>query len=33
LVKQDEVIIMPANQPHALFAVSRFKMLLIMIKS
>ena len=33
MVKQDEVIIMPANQPHALFAVSRFKMLLTMIKS
>ena len=33
MVKQDEIIIMPANQPHALFAVSRFKMLLTMIKS
>jgi quercetin dioxygenase-like cupin family protein len=33
MVKQDEVIIMPANQPHALFAVSRFKMLLTMIRS
>ena len=28
-----EVILMPANQPHALRAVSRFKMLLIMIRS
>ena len=32
-VKQDEMTIMPANQPHALSAVTRFKMLLIMIKS
>ena len=28
-----EIIIMPANQPHALKAVSRFKMALIMIRS
>jgi quercetin dioxygenase-like cupin family protein len=28
-----EVILMPANQPHALRAISRFKMLLIMIRS
>lgn len=28
-----EMIIMPANQPHALKAVTRFKMLLIMIRS
>ena len=28
-----EMIIMPANQPHALKAVEKFKMLLIMIKS
>jgi quercetin dioxygenase-like cupin family protein len=28
-----EVILMPANQPHALRATSRFKMLLIMIRS
>lgn len=27
-----EMIIMPANQPHALKAVKKFKMLLIMIK-
>ena len=33
MVKQGEIIIMPANQPHALFAVSRFKMLLTMIRS
>ena len=32
-VKQGEITIMPANQPHALFAVTRFKMLLTMIKS
>ena len=28
-----EMIIMPANQPHALKAVARFKMLLVMIRS
>ena len=28
-----EVILMPANRPHALRAISRFKMLLIMIRS
>ena len=32
-LKQGEMIIMPANQPHALKATSRFKMLLIMIRS
>ena len=32
-LKQGEAIIMPANEPHALKAVKRFKMLLIMIKS
>ena len=32
-LKQGEVTIMPANQPHALTAKSRFKMLLTMIKS
>lgn len=31
-VKKGEIIHMPANQPHALFAVKRFKMLLVMIK-
>ena len=30
---QGEMIIMPANKPHALKAVEKFKMLLIMIKS
>jgi quercetin dioxygenase-like cupin family protein len=32
-VKQGEIIIMPAHQPHALKAVSNFKMLLTMIRS
>ena len=32
-LKSDQVIIMPANKPHALKAVEKFKMLLIMIKS
>jgi quercetin dioxygenase-like cupin family protein len=32
-VKQDEMTIMPANQPHALSALTRFKMLLTMIRS
>jgi quercetin dioxygenase-like cupin family protein len=32
-LKQGEMIIMPANQPHALKAVSNFKMLLTMIRS
>ena len=32
-VKEGEMIIMPANEPHALKALDRFKMLLIMIKS
>ena len=31
-VKADEMIIMPANQPHAVKAIQRFKMLLTMIK-
>ena len=33
MVKQGEMTIMPANQPHALSAVTRFKMLLTMIRS
>jgi quercetin dioxygenase-like cupin family protein len=33
LVKQGELTIMPANKPHALTAVSKFKMLLTMIRS
>ena len=32
-VKQGEMTIMPANKPHALSAVTKFKMLLTMIKS
>lgn len=32
-VKAGEMIIMPANHPHALKAVRRFKMLLVMIRS
>jgi quercetin dioxygenase-like cupin family protein len=32
-VRQGETIILPANQPHALRAVTRFKMLLIMIRA
>jgi quercetin dioxygenase-like cupin family protein len=31
--KQGEMVILPANQPHALNAISKFKMLLIMIRS
>ncbi|PKM78191.1 MAG: cupin domain-containing protein [Firmicutes bacterium HGW-Firmicutes-15] len=33
IVDAGEMIIMPANQPHAVNAVENFKMLLIMIKS
>ena len=32
-VKAGELIIMPANKPHALQAVERFKMALVMIRS
>ncbi len=32
-LKQGEMIIMPANEPHALKAVKQFKMLLTMIRS
>ena len=32
-VKTGETIIMPANQPHALQADERFKMMLVMIRS
>ncbi len=32
-VKKGELIIMPANEPHSLKAVEKFKMLLVMIKS
>jgi quercetin dioxygenase-like cupin family protein len=33
MLKQGEMTIMPANQPHALAAKTRFKMLLIMVKA
>jgi quercetin dioxygenase-like cupin family protein len=33
LLKKGEVTIMPANEPHALSAVTKFKMLLTMIRS
>jgi len=33
LLKTGQIIIMPANKPHALRAVERFKMLLVMIKA
>jgi quercetin dioxygenase-like cupin family protein len=32
-VKQGEMIVMPANEPHALKAVKKFKMMLTMIRS
>ena len=32
-LKAGETMIMPANQPHSLKAVERFKMLLVMIKA
>ena len=32
-LKDGEMVVMPANEPHALKAISRFKMLLIMIRS
>lgn len=31
-VKEGEMIIMPANKPHALKAITKYKMLLVMIK-
>lgn len=33
LLKSGEIIIMPANKPHALKALERFKMLLVMVRS
>jgi quercetin dioxygenase-like cupin family protein len=33
ILKQGEVTILPANEPHALSAKTKFKMLLVMIKS
>jgi len=32
-LKKDEMIIMPANKPHSLRAIKKFKMILIMIRS
>jgi quercetin dioxygenase-like cupin family protein len=32
-LKEGEMVIMPANDPHALKAVTRFKMILTMIRS
>ena len=32
-LKQGEMVIMPANQPHALKAVKKFKMMLTMIRA
>ena len=32
-VKQGETVIMPANQPHALKAIKKFKMMLTMIRA
>jgi len=32
-VRADEMILMPASQPHALRAIQRFKMILTMIRS
>ncbi|MDP8266255.1 MAG: cupin domain-containing protein [Candidatus Aceula meridiana] len=32
IVKENQVIIMPANDPHAVKAIERFKMVLTMIK-
>lgn len=33
IIKKGQMIIMPANKPHSLKALKRFKMLLVMIKS
>ena len=32
-LKKDQMMIMPANEPHALKAIEKYKMMLIMIKS
>ncbi len=32
-VKQGEIVIMPSNQPHALKAIKKFKMMLTMIRA
>jgi len=33
IVKKGQMIMMPANEPHSLKAIKKFKMLLVMIKS
>jgi quercetin dioxygenase-like cupin family protein len=33
IVKKGQMIIMPANEPHALKALEKFKMMLVMIKA
>jgi len=33
VLEKGEIIIMPANEPHALHALEKFKMILIMIRS
>jgi len=33
VLKKGQMIIMPANEPHALKAIDKFKMMLVMIKS
>jgi quercetin dioxygenase-like cupin family protein len=32
VLEQGDMIIMPANKPHAVYAIEKFKMMLIMIK-
>jgi quercetin dioxygenase-like cupin family protein len=32
-LKEGEMVVMPANEPHALRAVKRFKMVLVMMRS
>lgn len=32
-LSKGEIIVMPANKPHAVYAVKRFKMLLVMVRS
>ncbi len=32
-LKEGEIVMMPANQPHALRAVKKFKMILTMVRS
>ncbi|MCJ7713352.1 cupin domain-containing protein [Candidatus Bathyarchaeota archaeon] len=32
-LKKNEMIIMPANEPHSLSAITQFKMMLVMIRS